>query len=139
MSALIMLPVNILLVTIFKNVRPRYARNMYHEHLDTLTMHLAFKSIKDGEYSVFKHADMESLISESQSYYLRSELVDLDKISTPFVYPHTVESWEMTQEELARESAIRETAVKQRQTLRARCSKFLLPWWFVYINWVSQS
>ena len=133
MSAVIMLPANILLIAVFKNCRRRYARNLYHVHLDTLRMHLALHAIREDEFvDLFKLGQLDSTISQSQFEYLNSPPVEMSKVSVP-VYPHAVQSHEMDPGTLEREKFIRDIAKGKKKRCQCNC---LLPWWFIYINWV---
>jgi hypothetical protein len=124
-SAIIMMPSNFLIMTIFKNIRPRYKRNLYHVHLDTLRMHMALRAIADEDIH------QQSFVTGFASEYFTSEPVDelpSYKVLVSDDVPPEVE---------AQEKALRESAKKRfsaHQDLECK-----LPWWVVYFNWVRKT
>jgi hypothetical protein len=134
-SAVMMLPVNIFLITIFKIVRPRYARNLYHVHLDTLQMHMALRVMKDKEFAELQRARLHSrsIMSDLEDQYIELEPVLLDKLPSY----QSVVTCQQDPEVVDEEKSIRELARKNRQAMQS--SICWLPWWCVYFNWVRKA
>ena len=132
MSAIIMLPANILLVTIFKNCRPRYPRHLYHVHLDTLRMHLSEQAIK-GTRSVTSVQKGQSSVKRSDDEYMAKERAN----SVVSLRRRGSTSTRAGEDPEAKDPVLEQVASEFRHKY-TKCTYFL-PWWCLYIAWVSYS
>ena len=127
MSALIMLPVNILIVAVFRSCRQRYSRHLYHVHLDTLKMHLAMGSYDESELRTMPY--LKTGLAKSQSHYLAYE---------PQESSYMVVRRYSREETEAGQSQSRARLLKEPFSPKGKCPDCFLPWWCVYIGWVSK-
>jgi hypothetical protein len=132
-----MLPVNVLLIVIFTSIRPRYARNLYHVHLDTLKMHMALRAIKDDEFADLQHAQHDSLVSLQDRDFFVRQPVPLNRLSLRV----SIMSQDFNELKVpSTEKGIKEFAKRTKEKMKSAASfQCRLPWWCVYFNWVRQS
>jgi hypothetical protein len=94
-----------------------------------LNLHLALTALKDDELAELHKDELESLATDSVVEFRHTRRLTVKEVKRARMRKS------VAAEVKAREKIIRDIAKRQLKSWTCRCS---LPWWCVYINYVSQ-